>query len=316
MINLGKLPYKTIGYCGTCKKEFGEANPDYLGCRIECRPKDLARVIFNDDVAKWWLRIEAFLWKWQIQYSPFAIFRLIAQWMNNKWRDCTKYYVKRMKSPCITRFFLWFDTKFTASKWPALFCYNKPFQAGHYLSLNFFIIIIALFVEGHNRPICLTLECIIYSVVESILVLLLIWRAFDILITNTSITFTSRTPVNPLRSVVFTILAFIQIVLIYAYVYGALCDMNFMKSKAGCRSIMDAIYFSFGTIATVGYGKLIPLHPIGQLFIISELLYGLFFVVIILAQVGSWASISKVEMGSYQWDDIMIADSRSGVDQP
>jgi hypothetical protein len=131
----------------------------------------------------------------------------------------------------------------------------------------------------------------------------LAWRFVDIFFSNTSITFTSRFPANPLRSVIFSFTAFVQIVLCYGYFYCLLDALGAVGPKENQTFfVVEAVYYSFGTIATVGYGSLEPKNPLGQLIVASELVLGLYFVVIILAQVGAWTNQSKVELGRWPWD--------------
>jgi len=94
-------------------------------------------------------------------------------------------------------------------------------------------------------------------------------------------------------------------VLCYGYFYSVLNDFGTVGPKENQTfSVIEAVYYAFGTIATVGYGSLEPKNPVGQMVVASELMLGLYFVVIILAQVGTWNNQSKVELGSLPWDDL------------
>lgn len=136
-------------------------------------------------------------------------------------------------------------------------------------------------------------------------------RFVDIFLTNTSITFTSRFAVSPLRSVFFSLLSYVQIVACYGYFYCVLADpvLNCIRRKSDQdvpQSVIgvEAVFYSFGTIATVGYGGLEPVNPFGKAVVASELVAGLYFVVIILAQVSAWSSHSKVEEGRISWTEL------------
>ena len=100
--------------------------------------------------------------------------------------------------------------------------------------------------------------------------------------------------------------AYVQIVLCYGYFYSVLNDFGAMcaKEQGFAFSVIEAVYFSFGTIATVGYGDVVPKNALGRAVVASELVLGLYFVVIILAQVSSWTNQSKVELGSLPWDEL------------
>jgi len=269
MDKIGKLPYRVLGYCATCGKRFGEAKKEFLGCRIQCtEPSHLAQVISADEPAEWWLRKEEWLLKWQLRYSPFRVLREIQRSLSKK------------------------------------FCRKEPsklLQAGPYLLACFGFIIIALLLEHRVFPSWVRWTG------RLTVGLILSWRFVDIFFSNTSITFTSRFPANPLRSVLFSLASFVQIVLCYGYFYCVLNDLGAVLAKNGYTfSVIEAVYYSFGTIATVGYGSLEPKNPFGQLVVASELMLGLYFVVIILAQVGTWTNQSKVELGCLPWDDLKL----------
>jgi hypothetical protein len=99
-------------------------------------------------------------------------------------------------------------------------------------------------------------------------------------------------------------------VLCYGYLYCVLSDpkvgsiVALKQSNEAFNLAQEAVYYSFGTIATVGYGRLRPDGFMGQVIVSSELAAGLYFVVIILAQVSAWSSHSKVELGCFQWKDL------------
>ncbi|MGO8731404.1 MAG: ion channel [Terriglobia bacterium] len=272
MEEIGSLSYEVIGYCATCGKEFGRARKDTLGRRIRCAENcELAQVILADKSAKWWLRREEWLLKWQKYWSPFPILRCV----HNR---LTKLF--RRREP------------------------KEPLPAGHFLLVSFVLIVIALILEG-RFPQSWT-----GWAARSTFGLLLFWRLIDIFFSNTSITFTSRVPASPLRSVVFSFVAFVQIVLCFGYFYSFFAELGVIGPKESHTfSVMEAVYYSFGTIATVGYGSLEPKHCVGQLLVASELVLGLYFIVIILAQVSAWALQSKVELGTFSWDELK-ADTR------
>ena len=67
---------------------------------------------------------------------------------------------------------------------------------------------------------------------------------------------------------------------------------------------MESVFYSFATIATVGYGDLSPSTNLARLLVVLELILGLFFVAIILAQVAGWATKSRREEGDYPIEDL------------
>jgi Na+/H+-dicarboxylate symporter len=95
-------------------------------------------------------------------------------------------------------------------------------------------------------------------------------------------------------------MGYIQIALSFAFFYIAIGNGHFVSEVTPIASI----FFSFATIATVGYGDLSPTTSLAQLIVVLELVLGLFFVTIILAQVAGWATKSRREEGDYPIQDL------------
>jgi hypothetical protein len=117
----------------------------------------------------------------------------------------------------------------------------------------------------------------------------------DVLLVNTSIVFVSRIPSNSLRSVTLSFFAFVLIALVYSVFYLAMAS-----AFVNLNTWFDAIYFSFITITTVGYGDIHvasigaePLRTAAQLIIISEILTGLYFLATILATLVQWTNATE-----------------------
>jgi len=269
MDDTAKLPYSVRGYCATCGKEFGTAKKEFLGRRIDCTdPDHLAQVISADSPAEWWLRREEWLLRWQTGRGRRFL--------------CSPF-------PLLRRLQRYLSLKLR-KKEPA-----KPIPAGTFLLLSFALIVLALITEA--------IFCAQW--IRWTIGLFVLWRFIDIFFSNTSITFTSRLPASPLRSVVFSFLTYVQIVLCYSFFYCVLFDFDVVGGKENNSfSVIESVYFSFGTIATVGYGMVEPKNLLGKLFVASELVLGLYFAVIILAQVAAWTNQSKVELGRFPWNDL------------
>jgi hypothetical protein len=131
---------------------------------------------------------------------------------------------------------------------------------------------------------------------------LFVWRLVDIVLVNVSITFTSKFPANRLRTVILTFAGYIQMILVYAYLYAVFGKSWFLK----CVTAADAVYFSFGTTLTVGYGNLEPTYILPRSVVVSELMLGLFFVVIVIAQVAAWANQPQHSNGEFSLDVVRI----------
>jgi hypothetical protein len=123
------------------------------------------------------------------------------------------------------------------------------------------------------------------------------WVVIDTLITHTSISFINRFPANPLRSGIFALFSLFTIIVAFA-VFFVLANSGFTDKAESAESILSlfrAVYFSFVTITTLGYGDIVPLGGtfmgyIAQLLVMLELVVGLYFLLIILATVASWGN--------------------------
>lgn len=109
--------------------------------------------------------------------------------------------------------------------------------------------------------------------------------AVDIIAAHTSGVFTSRWPAHPLRAVWLSFFAALQLALCFAVIYA-------LRPADFCREITpwDAVYFSVVTFATVGYGDIVP-RPGASLvqgLVVSEILAGLYFLSVLLAQIVAW----------------------------
>ncbi len=85
-------------------------------------------------------------------------------------------------------------------------------------------------------------------------------------------------PISFRRSLTSLFLNYIEICLDYAVIY-AYCNANiphFFKTKL--TSGMEAVYFSFATSATVGFGDITTVHKLGQALVITQIIIFLIFV--------------------------------------
>jgi len=167
--------------------------------------------------------------------------------------------------------------------------------------LWFLVLGLALLSESHYMQSLFGYSC--YLMLPLMLV-----RLVDLILINVSITFTSKCPANMLRSVILTFAGYVQVILIYAYLYAIIGTLSFPKYE----SVNDAVYFSFGTILTVGYGNLDPTGFLARLLVASELILGLFFVATVIAQVAAWVSQSGRCNGKLSLDQVRLQSSADG----
>jgi hypothetical protein len=115
----------------------------------------------------------------------------------------------------------------------------------------------------------------------------------DALAVNTSYVFVTGSPINALRSVVFTMVTYFSLAL--AFGVGWVC-LGQIKENYPCEGVMGlvvvAVYESVRILATVGPERA-PTSLAGRVLLVGELLVGLYFVVIILALYASWVRVGR-----------------------
>lgn len=177
-------------------------------------------------------------------------------------------------------------------------------KAGRYLLFRFLVLLFALNSASSlcNKP---SIGLLLWNV---ILILGTIFILFDILVANTSIAFISRFPAHPLRSVFFTIFGFIQIATAFSIFYVMLGN-NLNEELTPFR----AFYFSFITITTLGYGEILPQSEsyLAMFTIVSELLSGLFFLVVIFSLITSWVSERPLSPKTKKLEDLCPNNNQS-----
>jgi Ion channel len=95
----------------------------------------------------------------------------------------------------------------------------------------------------------------------------------------------SQRPAHRLRAVALTFFSVPVIATAFSVFYVALGN----RFNSGCLGRVQALYFSFTTLLTVGYGDITPRGRLGQLVAISEMLVGVLIIAILLAVVGGWS---------------------------
>jgi hypothetical protein len=111
---------------------------------------------------------------------------------------------------------------------------------------------------------------------------LLVAYLIDSVLVNTSIVFVTRYPIHPLRSVLLTFLAFVNVGVAFAALYAL--EQRF----AAGRAFDEIVYFSFITLTTVGFGDITPSDPLGRGTVVAEVLTGLYFLAAVFSTVTAW----------------------------
>jgi hypothetical protein len=87
------------------------------------------------------------------------------------------------------------------------------------------------------------------------------------------------------RAVTGAVCVYVLIGLLFVYLYGVIATLSsndfFAQGTDGTRSLR--LYFSFVTLATLGYGDYTPAHELGRTLAIVEALFGQLYLVTVIA---------------------------------
>lgn len=87
------------------------------------------------------------------------------------------------------------------------------------------------------------------------------------------------------KAVTGAVCVYILIGLLFVYLYGVIAEVGsgdfFAQGTDGSRSLR--LYFSFVTLATLGYGDYTPAHELGRTLAIVEALFGQLYLVTVIA---------------------------------
>lgn len=184
----------------------------------------------------------------------------------------------------VESFFIQCETTFSPVRW-------KPWRdlfwdrEGVYVTIRCVIFLLAL----AGVSLCS------HWVVRVLAVGFTIFFILDILLIHTSLGFVRHKPQNILRSAVLAFFSFVQLPVGFAVFYRCIPD-SFVPSL----NAMRAVYFSFVTITTVGYGDIQPKASdwLSQALILVELIVGIFFIAVLIARITSHVVIGKPPEGA------------------
>jgi ion channel len=117
-----------------------------------------------------------------------------------------------------------------------------------------------------------------------------LYYVVDSVLVHTSIAFVTHRPVHRLRAIVLTIVNVVNVATAFAVVYAS----ERWCFKDPPLSWIDATYFAFVTVATLGYGDIAPDRAAGcgwiaQLTVVLQVIVGIYFVAVVVTTVVSWA---------------------------
>ena len=115
---------------------------------------------------------------------------------------------------------------------------------------------------------------------------------FDMVVYITGTTFVSRAPKSRLRSAILSSFSFVQLPIAFAVFYRSLPTSSFCPSLS---TTVQAFYFSFVTITTLGYGDIKPKSDasVAQILVIAEIIIGFYFITILIARLISLSTYEE-----------------------
>jgi hypothetical protein len=137
--------------------------------------------------------------------------------------------------------------------------------------------------------------------------ILFIFRLWEVLIINTwmflfrqaaSKVSNTESSENDIRLFILLVFQYITIILFYASFYFSLYTSDISNFSVGSQiagSVFTWLYFSVITIATVGYGDITPVSILAKLVTISEILFGMFFILLFITTI-----LSKIK---FNWKE-------------
>jgi len=167
------------------------------------------------------------------------------------------------------------------------------------------IVVSSLFIIGHREQLLLSIISTIIALIIGFHLLefyisltaiaeirLVVSIGFLIFLTSYCLYFTAQDKTVSVTTLFGPICSYLFMGLIFAQIY-LFIELLFPNSFSGINSESEAkaIYFSFITLTTVGYGEIIPLKPIAQTFTWFESFGGQLYVAIIIGQlIGRYSS--------------------------
>ncbi len=110
----------------------------------------------------------------------------------------------------------------------------------------------------------------------------------DLLAYNAMAAFVTQHPQVPMRNALYALVGLALVAVGFAVLYAGLVPDCFTVRL----NVWDAIYFSFVTISTVGYGDIQPKQGAtgAQVLVVIEIVTGLFYLAALFATMVAWAN--------------------------
>ena len=179
----------------------------------------------------------------------------------------------------VQRWLARYDDRYSPRNWFGMWGGLFAGRVGFYVVVRLLALLAALALVAWDRGPGPTVAGVVVSAFA-------VGSVLDILLVHTHIAFVRRSTADPLRATVLALFSFAQLAVAFAVVYAVL-GATFQPPLPPFR----ALYFSFVTISTLGYGDFRPADDawLAQAAVVAELICGLYFLAVVVAIVTSWA---------------------------
>ncbi len=239
-------------YCGGCKKEMGTLKEEYrheVGRKITCPCSDehVARII-NNKPGEFWVNLENWIRWYEMHCSPL---RLLAR-LDEFFRKCGRSFLHEWQGPYIL---VWY-------------------------------IILALLILVSGKIDEWSISSIVRVLLKLGIILLVLWRIWDVIVIGISTSYIRQIPAHRLRSVSFTIASFSQIAMAFSVFY-LLVKNDFLPPLGS----LEALYLGFVVISTLGYANFTIKNGacIPEMLVIGNILIGIVMLSVLVPIVTQWA---------------------------
>ena len=154
---------------------------------------------------------------------------------------------------------------------------------------NWFVILLVAYVGIALSIPSIWNHIVIRYIVIALVIALGAWRLAEIILYHTAVNFCYAYPEYKIRvesvnrSVILLIINYCEMIMIYSLFY--LISQSICNGISGriVGGILDPIYFSIVTIATLGFGDFYPVNAWGKVIVCFEVLSGVLLVVLIIS---------------------------------
>ncbi len=206
----------------------------------------------------------------------------------------------------IEKWILSYERYYTALRWFSNWRGLSRGRHGVFLLGQLGVLLLALTLA--RVPIFWGLEGVSAFLLRLLAAFVATYTIFDALVERTSVAFVSRFPTHPVRTMLISVLIFVNV----ALAFGVLYALNGSQFKPELNSVR-ALYFSFVTISTLGYGDIRP-HAeawAAQLMVVTELTVGLYMVAVILAVFVGWATLNPTLPKYKRLEEVICHDEKT-----